>query len=121
MNDARRQERQPVEIDVCRGVNGDDEWSQYMELCQQAAELKATLSYRQIAEKQNISVAGAFKRVRAWHTWVARSANLDDLRGQLANRYEWATRQLIAQYHQVLEEAKIRPAQHRGVPAKHEN
>jgi hypothetical protein len=116
MDDERPEERQATQAGIWPQSNVDDD----IVLCAEAADLKATTSYQQIAARQGCSIETAWRRVRKWHQWLSRLDGIESMRSQLADRYEWITRQLIAQYNQVIEESKIGPAPHCGLHEKHE-
>ena len=112
MTDERHIERRP-EPAVPSGVNGDDDpWTEDMRLCMEAAELRPTNTYRQIAERQAVSVGCAFNRVKRWHAWVARLQSVEGLRGQVNARYEWIWQQCVIQYSMIMREARQTCADH---------
>lgn len=107
MPDERHPERRPsTDVPVPQNGGREDPWSEDLQLCMEAAELRATQTYRQIAEAQGVSVSTAFDRVKRWHTWMSRLSGLEVIRGQINSRYEWLWQQCLSQYGMLLRDAR---------------
>jgi hypothetical protein len=102
MTAALRGLEQPARV---RGLHGkalpEDE---HLELCRVVAEGRARgMSFRAIADDQEITVSTAHARDRKWYKELARVVDVEHHRNSLSAKLQWLQQQVLGHYAQVMQ------------------